>query len=239
MTDDNLSGPSCSQRETPGESQTNTALSVDGIFWTRSSTLLLIQEIGKKLPAVNSGKMKKKDMFNQVATEMNKMNVSCTVDNVGNKWKTLLRGFKAVKDHNRKTGVQKKTHPFENELDAILAKDPNVSPTHTSSSSSKPPEKDEGMPSCSSTKKRKIETSGIELDENTNENKNGESTDSSPNGCKKLQKSKQSSSSQLVSMLGNYMGKQEERNENIAQRMQTMHNEKMDLLKSLIDIMKK
>jgi hypothetical protein len=40
-------------------------------------------------------------------------------------------------------------------------------------------------------------------------------------------------------MLGNYIEKQEERTESIQQRMQTMHNEKMDLLKSLIDVLEK
>jgi hypothetical protein len=164
VTDDSLPGPSSSQTE----DKTNAG---DNMFWTRSSTLLLIQEIGKKMPSVNSGKLKKKDMFNQVANEMNKMNVSCTADNVGNKWKTLLRGYKAVKDHNRKTGVQKKTHPFENELNTILEKDPNVSPTHTSSSSAKPPkEDDEGIPSCSNSKKRKLDAFDYSED--------GESSDS-------------------------------------------------------------
>ena len=173
-------------------------------------------------------------MFNKVASEMNKMNISCTVDNVANKWKTLLRGYKTVKDHNRKTGVQKKTHPFENELNSILEKDPNVSPTHTSSSSFKSPKEDEGMPS--NTKKRRVETSDIRSDDNTDGELSSSQSGSKP---KKLQKSKQSSCSQLVSMLGNYMEKQDERNENITQQMQTMHNEKMDVLKSLIDVLKK
>lgn len=93
--------------------------------------------MGKRKYLVDSGKLKKRDMFSQVSKKFNDFNVSATTDQVSNKWKSLLRGYKAVKDNNRKTGASKKTHPYENELDEILENDPNVTPPYVCFSASK------------------------------------------------------------------------------------------------------
>ena len=48
----------------------------------------------------------------------------------------MKRSLKDVKDHNNKSGNDKKTHPFQNELDVILKTKPTISPVATASSSS-------------------------------------------------------------------------------------------------------
>lgn len=49
-------------------------------------------------------------------------------------WKSLLRAYKNVKDHNKKSGSGTKSYEYENELNDILGNDPIISPTFTFSS---------------------------------------------------------------------------------------------------------
>ena len=48
----------------------------------------------------------------------------------------LEGSYKDVKDHNSKSGNNKKMHPFQNVLDEILKTKPTISRVATSSSSS-------------------------------------------------------------------------------------------------------
>lgn len=57
------------------------------------------------------------------------------VNQVSNRYKTLMRSYKQVVDNNKKTGSAEKTHAYKNELGEVLKDYPKIRPVHTLSSS--------------------------------------------------------------------------------------------------------
>ena len=50
------------------------------------------------------------------------------------RWKTLVTGLKKTKDHNNKSGNDRKTCAFEKELDIMFEGNPSIKPAASSSS---------------------------------------------------------------------------------------------------------
>ncbi|KAK5644439.1 hypothetical protein RI129_005739 [Pyrocoelia pectoralis] len=59
---------------------------------------------------------------------MNKQHYSFTWDQVQNKWKSLVRTYKNVKDNNNETGRNRKTWIFFDKMDQLFAKNPAIDP---------------------------------------------------------------------------------------------------------------
>lgn len=77
------------------------------IRWTDSLTKIFIANIGENYAALQSGS--RKEVFEKIAKVMNTTNnLDLTWLICQNKWKSLLRGFKNVKDHNAKSGNGRK-----------------------------------------------------------------------------------------------------------------------------------
>lgn len=55
-------------------------------------------------------------------------------EQLADRWKSLLRAFKNVKDHNKKSVSVTKSYEYENELNDIRGNDPIINPTFTLSS---------------------------------------------------------------------------------------------------------
>lgn len=77
---------------------------------------------------VTSGKLRKKALWNKIAKVLReKGNCNFSAVQVEGRWKTLMRGLKNVKDHNKKSGAERRNHPYEEELEFMAAKT-NVQP---------------------------------------------------------------------------------------------------------------
>ncbi|XP_034307601.1 uncharacterized protein [Magallana gigas] len=98
------------------------------VLWTRPATLLLISQYRENEELVTSGKLRKKALWNKIAKVLReKGNCNFSAVQVEGRWKTLMRGLKNVKDHNKKSGAERRNHPYEEELEFMAAK-PNVQP---------------------------------------------------------------------------------------------------------------
>lgn len=53
------------------------------------------------------------------------------VNQVSNRYKTLMRSYKQVVDNNKKTGSAEKTHAYENELGEVLKDYQKIRRVHT------------------------------------------------------------------------------------------------------------
>ncbi|KAF5300314.1 hypothetical protein FQA39_LY11171 [Lamprigera yunnana] len=63
----------------------------------------------------------------KISTEM-RVHHLYSWDQIQNKWKSLVRTYKSIKDHNSATGRKRKTWTFFEKIDYLMAKDPTVEP---------------------------------------------------------------------------------------------------------------
>ena len=67
-------------------------------------------------------------LFRDIASKLaRELGMSCTEQQASNKCKSLKRSYKDIEDYNNKSGNDRKTHPFQSELDAILKKKIRIS----------------------------------------------------------------------------------------------------------------
>lgn len=59
---------------------------------------------------------------------MEKHSYFYTWDQIQNKWKSLLRTYKSIRDHNNETGRSRKTWPFFEKIDKLFQKNPTIDP---------------------------------------------------------------------------------------------------------------
>jgi hypothetical protein len=97
------------------------------LYWTRPATLLLIEQY-KKI-SEGSKMKKKKDMWKEISLYFEQHKYTFTPSQCEGRWKTLIRGLKNVTDHNRKSGNNRKTHPYAEALE-FLVKMPNIQPKY-------------------------------------------------------------------------------------------------------------
>ena len=95
------------------------------MFWTRPATLLLIDEYKSRMDLLNSGKLRKKSMWDQISKVLSGKGHKMSGAQCEGRWKTLLRGLKNVHDHNKKSGRKPKHHPDDEEL-VFMAEKPNI-----------------------------------------------------------------------------------------------------------------
>ena len=73
-------------------------------------------------------------MFQKLTQTLNaEVGLKCTEQEVINKWKSQKRSY--ILSHNNKSGNDKKTHPFQNELHEIFKQKPTITRVATASSS--------------------------------------------------------------------------------------------------------
>ena len=115
-------------------------------LWTRPATLLLIAEYKTFLDKLEKGKIKKKLVWESISKTLTNKGHKHNPSQCESRFKTLQRGLKNVTDHNKKSGNDKKSHPYEAEL-AFLSMKPNFTPKYLkgseSSSISQSPSSDE------------------------------------------------------------------------------------------------
>ena len=87
------------------------------LHWTRNATLLLIEEYKRNIELVKGGRLRKKAMWVKISKVMADNGHCISASQCERRFKTLMRGYKNVADHNRKSGPNYKTHPYSKELD--------------------------------------------------------------------------------------------------------------------------
>lgn len=71
----------------------------------------------------------KKNVWLKISEELSSITKkTCTWDQVENKWKGLKKTYKKVKDHNSKSGNEKRTWEFFKVIDDFMAKRPEIVP---------------------------------------------------------------------------------------------------------------
>ena len=205
-----------------------------GMFiWTRAMTLLLIDQYKSRINMVNTGKLRKKALWKQIAGQLVNHGHNVTGAQCEGRWKTLIRGLKNVCDHNQKSGNNPRTHPFQNEL-AFIAEKPNVCMSYVVSSAVKP------------TASITIPTANKESDTDAI---NKESDTDSDNPLPKLHKrpvenivqapKKRRRTNEVVDVLKDFMVTQQERYEDDTKRKDLMHRDKMEIWGGLVHLLKK
>ena len=87
-----------------------------------------------KSKIVDQGKMTKKAMWQDISRKINEKGYAYNSEQVSGRWKSLTRAYKNVKDHNKKSGNNKKSFEFESQMDDFFGDDPTIVPVVTASS---------------------------------------------------------------------------------------------------------
>jgi len=104
-------------------------------MWSSKRTKLLISLRREKTDLLENGKVRRKVVWDKVAEQFNaNSSVRVTGEQCANKWKKLEEIYKKVREHNAKTGNEKKECEFEDELAEFFRSDPKIIPPATVSS---------------------------------------------------------------------------------------------------------
>lgn len=137
--------------------------------WTDELVKLLLSSVEEIRPLVGkSGRYKsKKKMWLEITKRLEGKGKCFTVKQVSNKFFALERAYKATRDHNKKSGRDRRSCPYQQQLENLLAERHAVNPVHTLGSSetveldeidgteSSRNDDSEAEPSTSGTNKRK------------------------------------------------------------------------------------
>ncbi|XP_040072590.1 uncharacterized protein LOC115332247 [Ixodes scapularis] len=102
------------------------------MYWTRPAVLALIERCAKMEKKSNPVS---RTFWKGLAETLNEMGYPVTEDQCCNKWKNLKKAYKGVKDHNAKSGNDRKDWPFLKEMDEIFGRRPEVVPLAVASTS--------------------------------------------------------------------------------------------------------
>ena len=197
------------------------------INWTKNQTLLLISLYKEHQHLVNSGKIKKKTMWEIIRDAMKQKGYTFSADQVAGRWKSIMRAYKNVKDNNKQTGTERKSYEFETQLDELFNRDPAFAPVAVLSSAA-PKKKTSG-------KRALMETSDSDTEGQVLPNLKNTTSQSDDTQKKKQKKMHQrSKSGELVDLFKTYIDDQKEKEKEEKERMEQMHKERIETMNSLI-----
>jgi hypothetical protein len=181
------------------------------ISWTKSNTLLVIEEYRANKYKMEKGLIRKKAVWEKITKMLCSKGLFVHGDQVNGKWKTLMRGYKSVKYNNKKYGAGKKSYEFETELDELFENDPIVKPVLTLSST------DNGKTSASGTNKS-------EDDEIVTQ--------------KPAKKSRKASSADIADTIKQYLQESKQSREDTIERQERMHRDRINAYKGVEDALR-
>ena len=189
------------------------------ITWSTKSTKLLISLRRENDDLFAKDKVRKNVAWQKIAEKFNlTSSVKATGEQCSNKWKKLEEKYKKVKEHNDKTGNDRKECDFQQELEEFFGTDPKIISTATVSSLTAKPatgntstDDEEELPLASCREPLK----------------------------KKKKRRSKSSATEMIEFLTEY--KEEKRKEEEAKIVlaQKMHNEKMGIMERFLDVLSK
>lgn len=177
----------------------------------------------------NKGITKKK-MFKNITEQLNKQGYGFSWEQVQGKWKTLVSSFKRTKDHNNKSGNERKTCAFQKELEQILEGNPSIKPIAISSSS------------IFSVKRKSSSDNDDDDDEENNKDEDKSSTEQDEKDGKItinsdiIKKARKTNSTQMVDIMKQYISDQQAEKKIQREERQKIHNEKKDMHKEKMNL---
>ena len=184
--------------------------------WSSKSTKLLISLRREKTDLFDNDKVRRKVTWDKVAEQFNgNSSVRVTGEQCANKWKKLEEKHKKVREHNAKTGSDKKESEFEDELAEFFLSDPKLIPPATVSS----------LPTA------RAGSQSTDEDE--------ESTLAKAVPKKKRKRRSKSSAAEIIEFLTEFKeekGKEKQQKFDLAEKM---HEEKMGVMARFLDILSK
>jgi len=168
--------------------------------------------------------MTKKTMWLEISKTLNDKGYLYNAEQVSERWKTLNRAYKNVKDQNRKSGNSRKNFEFETSMDDMLGDDPAIEPLHIASSRKASTDK-------SSTCSSKGESQEADDSEE-------ESNDNVEMAASKPKRPRKTTSGTVVEILQDFIEKSQKSKDDEIERKERMHREKLDAINSLVGIIK-
>ena len=98
------------------------------VKWSRSEVLFLLSLYKEREHRFKDKKSKKKTLWEEIAREMREQGYDYTGPQCETKFKNLKQGYTKTVDHNNKSGNDKKTCPYFEELSHIFVMTPCVTP---------------------------------------------------------------------------------------------------------------
>ena len=228
-----FAGQTTEKSETSDESPCSSKSSCSSAvpqFWTENATKILLAEYKEKNNDIGTGKGSKKKMFQEIAKILNSRGFPFTWEQVQGRIKTLITNFKKTNDYNKKSGNDRKTCGFYEELSELFSGNPTfVGPQTTKETPI--------------FKRKREDADDVESDEDDDENevvgKEKKKSDADEEGKKAKKTKKVSASSEMLEFLKEYAKGQKEEREHQKEDRKKMHNEKMDLFREMVKTMKK
>ena len=96
--------------------------------WTDAATRLLLEHYEHRQHQFGDPKVKKRTIWKEISEQLIASGYQFSPQQTENRWKTLTAAYRRVKDNNNRSGRQKRTCPYEKELEDLLGDRPNVQP---------------------------------------------------------------------------------------------------------------
>jgi len=194
-------------------------------YWTENATKCLLEEYRDKSALIGKGKGTKKKMFQEISTLLKKQGYNFTWEQVQGRIKTLITNLKKTKDHNNKSGNERKTCPFFKELEELYDGNPTFcGPVNTRETS------------IFQQRKRKLTD---KKEDNDKEEDEEEKEETKKVDVPTTKKSKKSASNEMVDFLKEYVKSQKDEKQNEKEERRKMHEEKMGLFREMVKTLKK
>ena len=183
--------------------------------WDEKHVKLLINCYSELKPLLGKGKHTKREVFAKIAFNFNKKaEHMVTGDQCLRKWNKLESNFKKVEDHNKKTGNDKKTMKYFDQLQECIGSDPNINPVIS------------------------LESGHVSADDSSDGDESGESasTDGKPRKRPVRKRKSHSSAAEMLQFMTCYAEKREKVEEEKLNLMREMQNEKKMFFSQYLEI---
>ncbi|CAL1680874.1 unnamed protein product [Lasius platythorax] len=128
-----------SESEENKENNTNKTFegeSSEAVIWSKSATLLFLTLYQEYAPEIENGKCNQKTVFQKISQKLTENEFVVSPKQCMTKLTTMKRMYKKIKDHNSKSGNDRQTWSYYEQMEEIFGKKPWVKPLCTLSSSS-------------------------------------------------------------------------------------------------------
>ncbi|XP_024871122.1 uncharacterized protein LOC112454126 [Temnothorax curvispinosus] len=125
------SNSTCHDREEKMQESSDNSEEKDGFRWPHEAVLLLLEVFKERETKLTSGKMSVKKFWDMVASVLREKDYNVTGSQCKSKMTGLKNTYKSVKDHNAKSGNNKRTWRYFDIMDEQFNKKPWVAPIRT------------------------------------------------------------------------------------------------------------
>ncbi|XP_024880802.1 uncharacterized protein LOC112460385 isoform X1 [Temnothorax curvispinosus] len=105
--------------------------------WSHEAIMLLLEEYRSRESSMSSGKISQKKVWNEIAAIMNSKGYDVSSRQCMTRINTMKRTYKTIKDHNLRSGNNKRTWKYYDAMESFLGKKRYMSPLTLISSTGK------------------------------------------------------------------------------------------------------